>query len=60
MVHALEKRGYVRAGMWTPECTVEHPEAGQFKKICIQLKLSLRPALDTKASLNCHSNYAII
>lgn len=25
--HALEKRGYVKAGPWTPECTVEHPEA---------------------------------
>ena len=27
--HALEKRGYVKAGPWTPECTVEHPEAGE-------------------------------
>lgn len=24
---ALEKRGYVKAGPWTPECVVEHPEA---------------------------------
>ena len=32
MIHALEKRGYVKAGLWTPECTVEHPEAGQFMK----------------------------
>ena len=24
----LEKRGYVKAGQWTPEATVEHPEAG--------------------------------
>jgi len=23
----LEKRGYVKAGPWTPECVVEHPEA---------------------------------
>lgn len=23
----LEKRGYVKAGSWTPECVVEHPEA---------------------------------
>jgi len=30
MEHALEKLGYVKAGPWTPECTVEHPEAGQF------------------------------
>lgn len=26
-VFALEKRGYVKAGPWTPEVTVEHPEA---------------------------------
>ena len=28
-VFALEKRGYVRAGAWTPESTVKHPEAGK-------------------------------
>ena len=27
-VFALEKRGYVKAGPWTPEATVENPEAG--------------------------------
>ncbi|CAH3128816.1 unnamed protein product [Porites lobata] len=27
MTFALEKRGYVKAGPWTPECTVENPEA---------------------------------
>ena len=26
--HCLEKRGYVKAGSYTPEATVEHPEAG--------------------------------
>ena len=26
-VFALEKRGYVKAGPWTPEATVEYPEA---------------------------------
>ena len=26
-VFSLEKRGYVKAGPWTPEATVEHPEA---------------------------------
>merc|ERR1719207_528026 len=26
-VFALEKRGYVKAGPWTPEATVENPEA---------------------------------
>ena len=36
MTYALEKRGYVKAGVWTPEATVEHPEAGQLSsvKIC--------------------------
>ena len=28
-VFALEKRGYVKAGPWTPEATVTHPEAGK-------------------------------
>ena len=27
-VFALEKRGYVKAGPWTPEACVEHPDAG--------------------------------
>lgn len=27
-VFALEKRGYVKAGPWTPEAASEHPEAG--------------------------------
>lgn len=27
-VFALEKRGYVKAGPWTPEASVENPEAG--------------------------------
>lgn len=26
-VFELEKRGYVKAGPWTPECVAEHPEA---------------------------------
>ena len=27
---ALEKRGYVKAAVFTPECTVNHPEAGMY------------------------------
>lgn len=27
-VFALEKRGYVEAGPWTPEAVIEHPEVG--------------------------------
>ena len=26
-IFALEKRGYVKAGPWTPEVVMEHPEA---------------------------------
>ncbi len=32
---ALEKRGYVKAGPWTPEASVEHPEAGIFLELAI-------------------------
>lgn len=28
-VFALEKRGYVKAGPWTPEASVTHPESGK-------------------------------
>ena len=28
-VFAMEKRGYVKAGPWTPEVVMEHPEAGK-------------------------------
>jgi betaine-homocysteine S-methyltransferase len=27
-VTAMEKRGYIRAGLWSPEACVEHPDAG--------------------------------
>ena len=29
---ALEKRGYVKVGVWTPQCTVLHPEAGASRR----------------------------
>lgn len=32
-VFALEKRGYVKAGPWTPEASVEEPEAGRYSKV---------------------------
>ena len=28
-VIGLEKRGYVRMGAYTPECVLEHPDAGK-------------------------------
>lgn len=33
MAYALEKRGYVRAGPYSPECTLESPEAGNIRII---------------------------
>ena len=33
MTYALEKRGYVKAGLWIPKCTVDHPEAGLLFKV---------------------------
>lgn len=32
----LEKRGYVKAGLWTPEAVVEHPNAGWYQQ-CLWL-----------------------
>lgn len=32
-VFALEKRGYVKAGPWTPEATKEYPEAGKNNRL---------------------------
>ena len=29
-VITLEKRGYVKAGSWTPEAVIEYPEAGKW------------------------------
>ena len=40
-VFALEKRGYVKAGPWTPEATVEHPEAGECVECITKLMTKL-------------------
>lgn len=38
-VFALEKRGYVQAGPWTPEAAAEHPEAGKTRSAsCLATK----------------------
>ena len=29
-VITLEKRGYLKAGAWTPEAVIENPDAGEF------------------------------
>ena len=28
-VTTLERRGYAKAGRWTPEAVIEHPEGGE-------------------------------
>ena len=33
----MEKRGYVKAGPWTPEVVMENPEAGDTKKTQFQV-----------------------
>ena len=35
-VVALEKRGYVKAGPWTPEAVIEHPEVCKSNLIAIK------------------------
>lgn len=57
----MEKRGYVKAGQWTPEVTVEHPEAGKeilflvfnFK---IELEFSNHIQFDLFLKLPCYCN----
>ena len=44
----MEKRGYVKAGPWTPEVVMEQPEAGKKSFIsqrCLALGLGKRPKL---------------
>ena len=35
-VFAMEKRGYVKAGPWTPEVVMENPEAGKFLSLFLK------------------------
>ena len=42
-VFALEKRGYVKAGPWTPEASVENPEAGKNLSSYFVCYISLLP-----------------
>ena len=40
-VFALEKRGYVKAGPWTPEAAIEHPDAGNMLLDFVHDKLTI-------------------
>lgn len=51
-VFALEKRGYVKAGPWTPEATKEYPEAGMKDLLKAFLLTSYTPML-TKMIHRC-------
>lgn len=50
-VFALEKRGYVKAGPWTPEAAAEHPEAGE----CHFLFVKKNPIQKLKAGSPAHA-----
>ena len=39
-VITLEKRGYLKAGCWTPEAVIEYPDAGVYLR-CILVTLVL-------------------
>lgn len=47
-VFALEKRGYVKAGPWTPEATMQYPEAGEDASDCLWNSVMDVEDLDTK------------
>ena len=53
-VTIMEKRGYSRIGAWTPEATVEHPEAGEIffslKKSNTEMAKEVCPRLRDSAS----------
>jgi len=38
-VFAMEKRGYVKAGPWTPEVVMSQPEAGNFFKLMLVIPI---------------------
>ncbi len=35
-VFSLEKRGYLKAGPWTPEAVIEYPDAGETEARAMQ------------------------
>jgi hypothetical protein len=50
-VFALEKRGYVKAGPWTPEAAVEDPEAGKFDLQLVQLLTTTNTTVCASSSI---------
>ena len=41
LCYSLEKRGYVKVGVWTPQCTVLHPEAGASALVAGKVRFNL-------------------
>lgn len=63
-VMQLERRGYVKAGHWTPEAAVEHPEAGRKMLCSVQLQRGRRGRFythDKKKPRPCvHQGFSLI
>ena len=51
-VFALEKRGYVKAGPWTPEACVETPDAGKKEPLSYH-QLTPLPSLIANPFVGC-------
>ena len=49
-VFALERRGYVKAGPWTPEAAVENPDAGNYIAYEFYLVLIVHVSINSSQS----------
>jgi len=58
-VFALEKRGYLKAGPWTPEVTVEHPQAGDFSYYSLPTRNVLYDFTQFSIYTNCVGFYSV-
>ena len=65
-VFSLEKRGYVKAGPWTPEAAIEHPDAGKliqnnFRKILplIPTIIRLKNVIFASLTISCFYEFGL-
>lgn len=56
---ALEKRGYVKAGPWTPEAVIEHPEAGLLSSFPLSLNNAIKSEITIRKFLAPSSSCAV-
>lgn len=59
-VFALEKRGYVKAGPWTPEATVQYPEAGWVIHLLRSLMSQINFSDARRIALSCANIWTIL